>query len=169
MSNDLKFKDKIKLVITDFDGIFTDGSIYISDNGQNSYKKISYQDIMGVSILIKNNIDFAIISGEKSGAISYLKNKFPKIVVHEGIRDKLTVLKSIINQYNINLDNVVYIGDDINDIECLKFVNNKFTVKNANFKVKKVDNIQIIEKNENGVGAFRQVVDEVIINNEKFC
>lgn len=168
MSNNLKFKDKIKLVISDFDGIFTDGSISISDDGQNSYKKISYQDIMGVSILLKNNIDFAIISGEKSGAISYLKNKFHKIIVYEGIRDKLKVLKNIINEYNMNLDNIVYIGDDINDIECLKFVNNKFTVKNANYKVKKIDNIQIVEQNENGVGVFRHIVDEVIINNEKF-
>ena len=168
MSSNLKFKDKIKLIISDFDGIFTDGSIFISDDGQTSYKKLSYQDIMGVSILIKNNIEFAIISGEKSGAISYLKNKFPKIIVYEGIRDKLNILKNIINEYNINIDNIAYIGDDINDIECLKFVNNKFTVKNANYKVKKVDNIQIIEKNENGTGAFRYLVDEVIINNEKF-
>ncbi len=168
MSSNLKFKDKIKLIISDFDGIFTDGSIFISDDGQTSYKKLSYQDIMGVSILIKNNIEFAIISGEKSGAISYLKNKFPKIIVYEGIRDKLNILKNIINEYNINIDNIAYIGDDINDIECLKFVNNKFTVKNANYKVKKVDNIQIIEKNENGTGAFRHLVDEVIINNEKF-
>ena len=169
MSKNFKFNDKIKLVISDFDGIFTDGSIFISDDGQTSCKKISYKDIMGISLLIKNNIDFAIISGEKSGAISYLKNKFPKIIVFEGIRNKLNILKNIINEYSMNLDNIVYIGDDVNDIECLEFVKNKFTVKNANYKVKQVEHIQIIEKSENGNGAFRELVDEVILNNEKFC
>lgn len=168
MSNNLKFKDKIKLIISDFDGVFTDGSVYICDDGKNTYKKISYQDIMGVSILIKNNIDFVIISGEKSGAISYLKNKFPKIITHEGIRDKLKVLKDIINEYKFDINNVIYIGDDVNDIECLKLVGNKFTVENANYKVKKLDNIQVIKKNENEICTFRKLVDEVIINNEKF-
>ena len=164
MSSKLKFKDKIKLVISDFDGIFTDGSIYINDDEKfSSYKKINFSDVMGASILLKNEINLVIISGEKSGAISYLKNKFPKILVYEGIRDKLTVLKNII------LDNAVYIGDDINDIECLNYVSNKITVDTANYKVKDVQDIQIVEKDKNGFGAFRKVVDEVMLHNEKFC
>ena len=170
MSSKLKFKDKIKLVISDFDGIFTDGSIYINDDEKfSSYKKINFSDVMGASILLKNEINLVIISGEKSGAISYLKKKFPKILVYEGIRDKLTVLKNIINDFDINLDNAVYIGDDINDIECLNYVSNKITVDTANYKVKDVQDIQIVEKDKNGFGAFRKVVDEVILHNEKFC
>ena len=70
--------ENIKLIVSDFDGIFTDGMLEVFSDGRTS-KKISYRDIMAVSIIIKKGIKFAILSGEKSSAIDILKEKFPQI------------------------------------------------------------------------------------------
>lgn len=158
-------KDNIKLIVSDFDGIFTDGSVFINDNFSNfeikSFKQISFQDIMGVSIILKRGINFVIISGEKTGAIDYLKNKFPSIEVYQNIRNKFSVLKEVIKERDISLEEVLYIGDDINDIECLENVGVKFTVPNSNYKVKEITDINIT-RNKGGNGAFREIIDYLI-------
>ena len=66
----LILSDEIKMVVSDFDGVFTDGSVYISE-GNEVQKKLNFKDIMGVSILIKNGFKFAIISGEDSNILNY--------------------------------------------------------------------------------------------------
>ena len=71
----LKIKNDIKLVISDFDGIFTDGGVYVMDGGKTA-KKINYIDVMAVSLLLKRGIKIAIISGEVSPALNFIKNKF---------------------------------------------------------------------------------------------
>lgn len=160
MFKKLKLSKKIKLIVSDFDGVFTDGSIYISENFEVT-KKISFKDIMGVSQALKNGFKIAIISGEKSKAIDFLSNKFEQIEVHQGERVKVTVLKSIIDQSGLTPEEVIYIGDDVNDIECLNYVKNGITVPNANLKVKKLKNVQITTNN-GGDGAFREVIDTLL-------
>lgn len=153
-----KFKlENIKLIISDFDGIFTDGKLCVYSDGKTS-KNIDYRDIMAISIILKKNIKFAIISGEKSEAIEILKQKFPSIDIFQNERNKINVLKSLLNQYNINADYVLYIGDDINDIDCLKFVKYPVTVKNAHSTVKKLKHI-FITKKSGGDGAVREIAD----------
>ena len=156
----VKIKNKIKMIVSDFDGIFTDGTITINHDGSSS-KKLSYLDIMAVSMLIKNGYKFAIISGEKSAAIDYLANKFDIVDVHQDIRVKATVLQTIMEKYSLKPNEVAYIGDDFNDIDSLNSVDNRFTVPNANFRVKNVPNIQITEA-RGGEGAFRELVDSIL-------
>lgn len=160
MFNKLKLSKKIKLIVSDFDGVFTDGGIYISENFEVT-KKISFKDIMGVSQALKNGFKVAIISGEKSKAIDFLANKFEQLEVHQGERIKITVLKNIIDKNELKPDEVIYIGDDVNDIECLNYVKNAITVPNANSKVKKIKNVKITV-NKGGDGAFREVIDTLI-------
>ncbi|MCD7740050.1 MAG: hypothetical protein LUH11_01710, partial [Candidatus Gastranaerophilales bacterium] len=71
-------KENIKIFISDFDGIFTDGKLTVYSDGTTS-KQICYKDIMAVSNLLKKGIKFAVISVEKSAAIDILKEKFPSI------------------------------------------------------------------------------------------
>ena len=106
----------IKLVVSDFDGIFTDGKLEIFSDGKTS-KKIDYKDIMGIAIILKKDINFAIISGEKSAAIDIIQEKFPKVDTFQNERNKINILKSLIEKYGITPDNVIYMGDDINDIK----------------------------------------------------
>ena len=160
MKPNLNLGSSIKLIATDFDGVLTDGSIYIDDN-MNTSKKMSYKDLMGIFQAVKSGIHIAIISGETSPSIDYLKKKCPAIDTFQGIRIKIDVLKDLVEKYYLTPEEVVYIGDDVNDIMCLETVKYKVTVPNANWLVKQIPGIQIT-KNEGGNGAFREIVDSVI-------
>ena len=153
----IKLPDTIKMVITDFDGIVTDNNVYINDDFSMS-RRLNFKDIMAFSILRKNNYEIAIISGEKNAAMDILAKKFNISEVHGNIRIKIDVLKKIIEKYNLSQEEFVYIGDDINDIECLEFAKYKITVPHAVKKVKNIKDIQITEC-EAGNGAFREVAD----------
>lgn len=156
----LKLPKTIKMVITDFDGVVTDNCVYISDDFSMS-RKLNFKDIMAFSILKKNGYIIGIISGEKNAAIEMLAKKFQIEEIHQNIRVKIDVLKDIVTKYNLSKEEFLYIGDDINDIECLNFAKYKITVPHSVKKVKDVEGIQITEK-EAGNGAFREVADCLI-------
>ena len=156
----LKLPNTIKMVITDFDGVVTDNCVYINDDFTMS-RKLNFKDIMAFSMLKKNGYDVAVVSGEENSAIKTLAEKFKIKEVHQNIRNKLEVLKDIIKKYNLTSEEYVYIGDDINDLECLKYSRYKVTVPHSPLKLKEVKGIQITE-NIAGDGAFREVADCLI-------
>lgn len=153
-------KEDIKIFISDFDGIFTDGSLTIYSDGSTS-KQINYKDIMAIANLLKNGIKFAIISGEKSAAIDILKEKFPSIDAFQNERNKIQVLKSLLEKYELTPENAIYMGDDINDINCLNYVKFPVTVKDAHDKVKETAGIYVT-KNKGGCAAVREITDLII-------
>lgn len=153
----LKLPNTIKFIITDFDGIVTDNCVYVDANG-NISRKLNFKDIMAFSILKKNGYKIGIISGEENSAIEILREKFNIEEIHQKIRIKIDVIKSIIEKYNLSPEEFLYIGDDINDIEALNFAKYAITVPNAVQKVKEIDGIQITSSC-GGDGAFREVVD----------
>ena len=153
----IKLPESIKWIITDFDGVMTDNCVYIHDDGTMS-RRLNFKDVMGFSILRKNGYNIAIISGEKNLAIETLAKKFQIDEVHQNIRIKIDVLKSIVERYNLSLDDFVYIVDDVNDLACLEYAKYKITVPHAPAKLKNLEGIQITEK-DGGEGAFREVAD----------
>jgi 3-deoxy-D-manno-octulosonate 8-phosphate phosphatase (KDO 8-P phosphatase) len=153
----LKLPKTIKMVITDFDGVVTDNCVYINEDFSMS-RKLNFKDVMGFSILKKNGYEIAIISGEQNSAIEIMAKKFDISEIHQKIRIKIDVLKSIIEKYKLSQDEYVYIGDDVNDLECLNFAKYKITVPHSVEKVKKVKGIQVTQ-NKAGEGAFREVAD----------
>lgn len=156
----LKFPKTIKMVITDFDGIVTDNCVYIAANGDMS-RKLNFKDVMAFSLLRKNGYKIGIISGEANSAIEILAKKFQIEEVHQGIRQKLEVLNAIIEKYNLNEDEYVYIGDDVNDYDSLCKAKYAVTVPTAVKKVREIEGIQITDT-PSGDGAFREVVDAII-------
>lgn len=153
----IQLPDTIKMVITDFDGIVTDNCVYINEDFTMS-RRLNFKDVMGFSLLRKNGYKIAIISGEKNTAIETMAKKFAIEDIHQNIRIKIDVLKSIIEKYSLTQDEYVYLGDDVNDLECLNFSKYKITVPDAVEKVKNVEGIQITE-HAGGNGAFREVAD----------
>ncbi len=151
----------IEYIITDFDGIMTDNFIYIPNNSDNYIMRLCFRDIMAISMAKKNGYNVGIISGEGSSAIDYVKNKFNLTEVHTNIRKKTDVMNDIIRRHNLNPEKIVYIGDDINDIDTLKFVGYPITVNNAVSLVKDIPNIQITA-HDGGNGAFREIIDALI-------
>lgn len=155
--SEIKLPNSIKMVITDFDGVVTDNCVYINEDFTMS-RKLNFKDVMGFSILRKNGFDIAIISGEKNSAIETMAKKFNIKEIHQNIRIKIDVLKSIVERYALTDEEFVYIGDDVNDLECLKFAKYKVTVPHAPEKVKAIEGIQVTQ-NAAGNGAFREVAD----------
>lgn len=153
----IKLPDTIKMIITDFDGILTDNFVYINENSL-STRRLNYKDITGCFLLKHKGYEICIISGERNPAIEWLKETFNLNDVHQRIREKLPVLKSIIEKYNLTQEEYVYIGDDINDIDCLEYAKYKITVPDAAAKVKMVEGIQMTSYS-GGEGAFREVAD----------
>lgn len=157
----LQLSNEIKLVVSDFDGVFTDGSVYISEQNE-VQKKLNFKDIMGVSLLIKNNIAFAIISGEQSNILNYFKDKFNIGEIHGGVRQKGIVLDDIMRKYNYKPNEVLYIGDDINDIAAMELVKYRIAPKNVNpILTFKVQNLQITDA-YGGDGAIREIADILV-------
>ncbi len=153
----LKLPDTIKMVITDFDGVVTDNCVFIGDDYSMS-RRLNFKDVMGFSILKKKDYKIGIISGEKNAAIELLARKFLIDEVHQDIRLKINVLQSIIEKYGFTQNEYVYIGDDVNDFDCLNYAKYKITVPHAPEKLKKIKGIQITQ-NDGGSGAFREVAD----------
>ncbi len=156
----LRLPNTIKFVITDFDGICTDNCVYIDANG-NMSRKVNFKDIMGFSILKKNGYKVGIVSGEKNSAIDKICEVFKIDEVHQDIRIKIDVIKSIVEKYNLSEDEYLYIGDDINDYDTLSYVKYRITVPDAVKKIKNIKGIQITDV-RGGEGAFREVVDSLL-------
>ena len=157
----IKINKNIKLIVTDFDGVLSDGYVFYSSVSEEEIKRISFKDIMGISLAIKNGFKVAIISGEKNKIIDKLAGKFNLEDVHQGIKDKLSALQSIAEKYQLSPDEICFIGDDINDIAALEWAGYAITVPDANFKVKKIKNI-LITTAPAGNGAFREVIDSLL-------
>lgn len=156
----LNFPDTIKMVITDFDGIITDNCVYICANGDMT-RKLNFKDVMAFSLLRKNGYKIGIISGEANSAIEIIAKKFQVEEVHQGIRNKIEVLNSIIEKYELSDDEFIYIGDDVNDYDSLNRTKYAVTVPGAVDKVKNIPHIQITEA-KSGEGAFREIVDSIL-------
>ena len=150
----------IKCIITDFDGIITDNCVYIDSKG-NMTRKLNFKDIIAFYYLKKNGFKVGIITGEENSAISIIRDKIGIDEVHQNIRVKIDVFKSIITKYNLSLDEVVYIGDDLNDLDILKYIKYPITVPDAVDKIKAIEGIQITSQ-KGGEGAFREVADALI-------
>ncbi len=153
----LKLPKTIKMIITDFDGIVTDNNVYINQD-MSMTRKINFKDVVGFYLLKNNGFKIAIISGEKNSAIELLAKQFNIEEVHQKVSTKIDILKSIIDKYGLSEEEYVYIGDDINDYDCLSYAKYKITVPHAVKKIKEIPNIQITEEMA-GNGAFREVAD----------
>lgn len=163
MNNIELFKQKrsqIKLVATDVDGTLTDGGLYVSENGEVT-KRFTFKDIMGLARLKRNGFIVAIISGEKSPIIDIYTQKMKIEDVFQGTRKKKECLLQLSEKYNLSMENICFIGDDINDIPALEAVGMPVIVNNANFKLKDLPGIFITDA-PGGDGAFRELSDMLI-------
>jgi len=156
----LNLSKDIKLIISDFDGVFTDGGVYIAEDKTTS-KKVNYKDIMGLSIAVKNGYKIAFVSGDKSAAIEVIAERFGIKDVYMDIRDKAAVVEKLMKKYELSPQEVLYVGDDINDINGMLMVDYRVAPPNANWKVKKVEGIQITQ-NVGADGVFREIIDNLI-------
>lgn len=151
---------EIKLVLTDIDGVWTDGGMYYSPKGD-FMKMFNSSDSAGVLFLRKMKIPLGIISGEKSEIIQKRADKLKIDYLYMGIQDKLKIVHELVKKLNIKLVNVAYIGDDLNDIKVMKTVGLSATPAQSPSYVKKYATWQLNKKG--GEGAFREFVERIIL------
>lgn len=154
---------EIKMFLTDSDGCLTDGGMYYTESGD-EIKKFNAKDGMGFQRLREQGILTGIITGEARELIKRRSEKLKLDILEMGIADKLSVAKKLCKKYNISMQNVAYVGDDVNDIEMIRAVGFGCSVNNAIEEVKK--NAVYITKVNGGDGAIREVID-LILSNKK--
>lgn len=113
-----KRAERLRLVLTDCDGVLTDAGVYYSVRGE-ELKRFSLRDGMGVERLRDAGIDTAIVTREKAEFALRRAEKL-KIRAHLGIFDKAAALPEILAQHGVSPDEVGYIGDDVNDLGCIE-------------------------------------------------
>ena len=160
MNSNLGKKVKnVKIVLTDVDGTLTDGGMYYSSKGD-TMKKFHVRDGMAVNILLKNQIHTIVVTKEKS---SIVKNWSDEMNVKEtfmGIKNKTSVLPKICKKYNVKLNEIAFIGDDVNDLELLEKVG---------FSAAPGDTVSLVKNSVNyvcskngGNGAFRELAELIL-------
>ena len=158
-------QDQIKMVMTDVDGVLTDGSMYYSENGE-YLKCFNARDGMGFELLRLNHIIPVIITKENSKIVLTRALKIKVEEVHIGISDKQSKGREIIKKYDINPQQVAFIGDDINDIPLLEIVGFPCCPADAEECVKTKASY-VCTKN-GGHGAFRELVNLIIQSNADY-
>lgn len=148
-----------KLILTDIDGVWTDGGMYYDQTG-NEWKKFHTYDSAGVLFAHKAGIPVGIITGEETAIVQRRVDKLKVDYLFQGVRDKLSVAESLCRNMQISLDDVAYIGDDINDIALLKSVGVAATPKNAPAYVQGI--VDFVTEKRGGEGAFREFVERVL-------
>src|ERR1700743_2746218 len=152
---------QIKLLLTDCDGVLTDGGVYYGEAGE-ALKKFDIRDGMGVERL-RNlaGVETGIINGEISQCVRKRAEKLKITELHLGVKDKPAVLKEIMDRLNLKAEQVAYIGDDVNDLEVMKMVGVSICPANAISFVKDV--AQMVCEANGGSGCFREAAEKIIL------
>tara|TARA_B100001094_G_scaffold273386_1_gene279738 strand:- start:1355 stop:1867 length:513 start_codon:yes stop_codon:yes gene_type:complete len=161
MEKILKKAGLIKLIATDIDGVWTDSMMYYNCSGV-IMKSFSTYDGMGASLLLKNNFIIAMITSEYEN-IEILNARAKKLNIQEvytNEKNKLSRIKYLMKKYNLKKENIAYIGDDINDLEALKFAG--LSASPPHTPILNYFKPDFITSRKSGKGAFRDLSDLIL-------
>ena len=147
----------IKLFATDVDGTLTDGCMWYADNGQ-ELKRFYFRDGLGFQLLREAGIKTAILTGENTAIVQKRSDKLHVDYLSMDNHDKLGYMKDLCRELGIELSEVAYIGDDVNDMELLQAVGYAACPNDAHPMIKKIGNIKVLTCN-GGRGAVREFID----------
>lgn len=150
---------KIKLFVMDVDGTLTDGKLYIGANGE-LFKAFSIKDGMGIKKLIKNGIIPVIITGRFSEIVAFRGKELGIPEIYQGVENKLACLIDIASKYGCSLKEIAYIGDDENDLECMRECGICGCPSNAALLVKQISHY--CSEYGGGNGAVRDFIEYII-------
>ena len=147
------------MIISDIDGVWTDGTLYKGTDGQ-EFKKFNVSDGVGVAMARAANFRIALISGRYSAATEYRAEELKIKDVYNGGLNKMPAYEELKKKYNLIDDEIAYVGDDLIDIPVMEKVGVPIAVANAITSVKKISTY--ITKTAGGYGAFRESVSWII-------
>lgn len=148
-----------KLILTDIDGVWTDGGMYY-DGTNVELKKFNTYDSAGVLFAHHLGIPVGILTGENTEIVRRRAEKLKMDYLYLGVKDKVSIAIDLCRQLEIDIKDVAYIGDDINDIKLLKAVGISATPSSSPSYVKNISNYICSKKG--GEGAFREFVEFIL-------
>ncbi|EAZ96255.1 acylneuraminate cytidylyltransferase [Flavobacteria bacterium BAL38] len=160
-----KKQERINYLVLDVDGVFTDGCVYYGAEGE-LMKKFDMRDGMGLEILRQNNVQVVVLTSENSDLVAKRMQKLEIKHTFLGVKDKYSFLQNFINQQQTSWANLVYVGDDVNDLANLCTVGWSFAPANATSIVKQ--QVDFTLSNNSADGAIREVCEWIMKYNSRF-
>jgi 3-deoxy-D-manno-octulosonate 8-phosphate phosphatase (KDO 8-P phosphatase) len=145
----------IKLIVLDFDGVLTDNSVYVFEDGREAVR-CTRADGMGCDIIRDLGIEILILSTEENPVVAVRGQKI-RVPVHQGIKDKGIAMRSILEERDLNPSQVMYVGNDVNDLPALQMV--EWTVAPSDAHQDILNMVRTITKAAGGQGVVREIAD----------
>ncbi|MGD0825235.1 MAG: HAD family hydrolase [Terriglobales bacterium] len=155
---------KIKAIAMDVDGVLTDGGVWWGPNGE-EWKRFHFADIMGLSLARKSGMIIALMSGENSPLVDRLAAKFGISDVHKECKDKAAALRAFSEKHGLRLQEICFIGDDVNDLPALDIAGLSACPADARPAIR--EHCKVVAKLSGGNGAVREVVDMLLASTKK--
>lgn len=152
-----------KLVLTDIDGVWTDGGMYYDQTG-NEFKRFNTSDSAGVILLRVMDVETVIITGETTEIVARRAEKLKIKHLFQGVKNKLQVATAFCEAQDLTLKDCAYIGDDLNDLALLKEVGFSCAPSNAPEYIKK--HVDLVLETSGGDGAFRSFAETILAENK---
>ena len=149
----------IKAVAMDVDGVLTDGTVWLDETGRES-KRIAFADIMGVSLGRQAGLVFALISGEGGAPFDVIAAKFGITDTYPGSKDKVAAVRDFAARHDLELAEVCFIGDDVNDVSALEICG--LAVAPAGAHPAAAAKATVVTTRLGGGGAVREVIDSLL-------
>ncbi len=155
---------KIRLLVLDVDGTLTDGSIFLDGSG-NEFKRFNVRDGMGIHRLRASGVDVAILSGRYSASTARRAGELGIHLLFNGVKDKLRFLVELAEKLGMRRDEIAYAGDDLNDLDCIRWAGLGCAVADAVGEVRA--SARYVAAHAGGCGAVRDVAEHILcINGE---
>lgn len=149
---------RVQLVAFDFDGVFTDNSVYVDDEGHETVR-CNRSDGIGLSRLREAGVQTVVISTEVNPVVSARCEKL-RIPCRQGCEEKRAVLAEILESHGLSFGDAAYVGNDINDLPCLTRVGFAVVVRDAHPEV--LPHADYRTEAQGGYGAVREVCDRIV-------
>ena len=150
---------RIRLFATDVDGVLTDAGMYYAESGD-EWKKFNTRDGMGLKLLQKAGIITAIVTQERTKLVAWRAEKLAIPELHQGVLDKLSLVREMAARHGLTLSQVAYIGDDVNDLETLKEVG--FSAAPADGMPQVIAVVDYVCQKNGGEGAVREICEMIL-------
>lgn len=150
---------QIRLLAMDVDGVLTDGSLNIGAEGE-LFKAFNAKDGMGISLAMRNGLKIALITGRRSEIIHRRAEELGITLLYEGVKDKALQLKQIAAERGISLDEIAYMGDDLNDLPAMVQAGISFAPADAAKDVLKA--VNAVASCNGGRGAVREIIELIL-------
>ena len=165
LSEDAKARaKKVKLLICDIDGVFSDGRIYLGNQGE-ELKAFNTKDGFGIKALINSGFEVAVITGRHSKIVQQRMTSLTVQHIYQGQENKLLAYEELKTKLNLNDEQIAYIGDDGPDMPVMELVGFAVAVNDAHPLIKRL--AHYTTQMLGGFGAVRELTDLLMLENNK--